>query len=137
MPADGDVHVIEGAIAHHEALGGTTFLGGAAIVAHAALEAVGGQVVLHRRGGQQGGGAEQVVAAAMAGAASLDGPVLRHAGFLGEARQGVVLAEDGDDGAFIAGFAHYGRRDAGDAGGDAEASAASISPWAAAERCSA
>ena len=41
VPGDRDVHVVERAGAHHEALGRAAFLGRAAVVAHAALDAVG------------------------------------------------------------------------------------------------
>jgi hypothetical protein len=61
------------------------------------------------------------MAAAMAVAIAGDRPVLGHAGFLGEAGQGVVLAENGDDRAVLARLAHHGGRDAGDVLGDAEA----------------
>ena len=39
VPGDGDVHIVEGAGAHHEALGGAALLGRAAVVAHAARAA--------------------------------------------------------------------------------------------------
>ena len=43
----------------------------------------------------------------MAVAAGLERPVLGDAGFLGEARQRVVFAEDGDDRAALARLAHH------------------------------
>ena len=66
VPGDGDVDILEGAFADHEGFGGTAFLGGAAVVADAALEVVFGEPVFHRGGGEEGGGAEEVVAAAVA-----------------------------------------------------------------------
>ena len=67
-------------------LGGAAFLGGTAVVAHAAGRSVVGQPVLHRGGREQRGGAEQVVAAAMAVAVGLDRALLGDAGLLAEAR---------------------------------------------------
>jgi hypothetical protein len=96
-----------------------------------------GQVVLHRRGGQQGGGAQQVMAAAMAVAAGFDRAVLGHAGFLAQAGQGVILAEDGDDRAFLARLAHDGGGDAGQLARDAEALPLQhLGTCSAQERCS-
>ncbi len=53
-------------------------------------------------------------------AARLDRARLRHAGFLAETGQGVVFAEEGNDWAALAGFAHQGGRDISDILGDAE-----------------
>jgi hypothetical protein len=121
MPADGDIDVIEGAVAHHEPLGGAAFLGRAAVIAHAALQPVRRQPVLHRRGRQQGGGAQHVMAAAMPAAAGLQRPVLGQPGFLRQARQRVVFAQDGDHRPFLARLTHDGGRDAGDVLRHAEA----------------
>ena len=121
VPGDGDVDVLEGAFADHEGFGRTTFLGGAAVVADAAFEVVFGEPVLDGGGGEEGGGAEEVVAAAVAEAVAGEGAFFGDVGFLAEAGQGVVFAEDGDDGAVFAGFAHDGGGDAGDVLGDAEA----------------
>ena len=54
VPGDGDIDVLKRAGAHHERLGCATFLGRAAVIAHAARCAGLGQPVLHRRGGQEG-----------------------------------------------------------------------------------
>ena len=80
-----------------------------------------GEIVLHRGRGEQRGRAEHVVAAAVPVAAALDLLRLRDAGDLRQAGQGVVLAEDRDHRAAVAGLAHHGGRDAGDVLGDAEA----------------
>ena len=120
MPGDRDIHVAERTGAGHEAFRRTTFLGRAAVVADAALDAVGFQVVLHRRGGEQGGGAEQVVAAAMAETGTRQRFLFRDAGLLRQAGQRVVFAEDGDHRAVLTGLAHHGGGDAGDVAGDAE-----------------
>lgn len=52
MPTDGDIDIVEDAGAHHEAFGRPAFLGRTAIVSHARLEAIGGEIILHRGGGQ-------------------------------------------------------------------------------------
>ena len=121
MPGDGDVGILEGAGADHEGLGGAAFLGRAAVIADAAGQLVLGEPVLHGGRRQQGGRAEQVVTAAMAMAAHLDLAMLGDAGFLTEAGQGVVLAEEGDDRAAFAGLADHCGRDVGDVFGDPEA----------------
>jgi hypothetical protein len=121
MPGDRGIHVGEGAIAHHEGFRGAAFLRRAAVVAHAALDALRGQPVLHRRGGQHRPRAEQVVPAGVARAVARQRPMLRHPGLLAQLRQRVELAEDGDHRPVLAGLAHDGGGDAGDAGRDAEA----------------
>src|SRR5262249_47477758 len=63
----------------------------------------------------------QIMAAAMAVAVAGDRPRLGNAGLLAQARQRIVFAEDGDDRAALARFAHDGGRDAGEGLGDAEA----------------
>ena len=121
MPRDRDVHVGEGAVAHHEALGGAALLCRAAVIAHPAGDAVGGQPLLHRRRREQGGRAEQVVAAAMAHAAiAIDQPGFGQAGLLAQSRERVVFTEDGDHRPPLAGFTHDGGRYAGHVTGDAE-----------------
>ena len=57
----------------------------------------------------------------MAVAAHLDRARLRHARFLAETRQGIVFAEESDDGSALAPFAHQGGGNAGDILGDAKA----------------
>ena len=58
---------------------------------------------------------------------------LGDAGLLRQARQRVVLAEDGDDRPAFAGLAHHRGRDAGDVLGDAEALRSSIAVCSAQE----
>ena len=57
----------------------------------------------------------------MAVATGLDRPVLGNAGFLAEARQRVIFAEEGDDRSALAGFADHRGRNARDILRDAEA----------------
>ena len=121
MPGDRDVDVVEAAGAHHEGLRGAAFLGRAAVVAHAALDAGLRQIVLHRGRGEQRRRAEQIVAAAMTVAAALDLLRLRDAGDLRQARQRIVFAEDRDHRPALARLAHHGGRNVGDVLGDAEA----------------
>src|SRR5260221_14725927 len=56
----------------------------------------------------------------MAMAAGLQWPMFRHARFLAEARQRVIFAEESDDRAAFARFAHQSGGNAGDVLGDAE-----------------
>ena len=105
---------------HHEGFRRAAFLRGTAVIAHAPRHLVLGEPVFHGRGGEQGGGAEQIVAAAMAVAAGFQRPRFRHARFLTEARQGIVFAEEGDDGSAFAPFAHQRGGNPGDLLGDAE-----------------
>ena len=80
-----------------------------------------GEPILHRGRGQQRRRAEQIVAAAMAVASRLDRARLRHARFLAQTGQRVVFAEEGDDRAALAPFAHHRGRNARDLLGDAKA----------------
>src|SRR6202008_1252010 len=86
MPGDGDIDILEVAGAYHEHLGRASLLGGAAVVAHASLNALRGQVVLDGGGGQQSGGAQHVVPAAMPMATRFDLSGLGDACDLGETR---------------------------------------------------
>ncbi len=120
VPGHGDIGIGERARAHHEGLGRAAFLGGTAVIADAAGHLVLGKPVLHGGGGEQRRRAQQIVAAAMAVTAGLDRPVLGNAGLLAEAGQGVIFAEERDDGAALAPFAHQRGRNAGQVLGDAE-----------------
>ena len=120
VPRDRDIHIPERALAHHERLGGTAFLGRAAVIAHAAGQAVFRQPVLHRRCGKQRCGPQQIMPAAMAQSAARQRPRFGHAGFLAQPRQGVVFTQDRDHRPAFSGFAHHRSRDAGDVAGHAE-----------------
>ena len=121
MPGDRDIHVREGAVAHHEGLGRAAFLRGTAVIAHAARDALRGEPVLHRGRRQHRAGAEQVVAAGMPRPVAGQRTVLGDARLLAEPRQRVELAEDGDHRAPLARLAHDRGRDSGHAPGHAEA----------------
>src|SRR5271154_6810552 len=92
----------------------SSFFGGAAIVAHAAFDPARGEVILNRSRRQHGRRAEQVVAAAMA--VTVAGQRLRFgdAGFLAQAGQRVIFAEDGDHRPVFARFTDHRSGDAGD-----------------------
>ena len=57
----------------------------------------------------------------MSGAVTRQRPVLRHAGFLAQTRQRVILAQDRDHRATLSGLAHDRGRDTGQAFGHAKA----------------
>ena len=123
VPGDGDVDVIEAAGADHKALGGAAFLGRAAVVADAALDALFLQPVLHRGGGEHGAGAEQVVAAAVAGGVRCARGAFGN-GILRQAGERVVLGDEGEHGLAAAVGGYEGGGNTGDTGLDGEAGAA-------------
>ena len=113
MPGDRRVHIIEEPLAHHISLGRATFLGRAAVVANAPLDAILSHPVLDGGCGQKRGRPKQVVPTPMAIAAFFKRPVLGNTGFLAQIRQRIKLAQDRDNGAVIACFADHGGGDAG------------------------
>ena len=125
VPVDGDVHVVEQAVADHIDLARSALLGGRAIDAQLALDVVGDHPVLDGDGRLDRGGAEQVVAAAMPGRSA--GRLLHRAEGLRQARQGVVFGQHRDDGA-IAGpeAGQEGGRFASDPRRDGEARVAQL-----------
>ncbi len=120
VPGDGDVGVIEGARAHHEGFRGTAFLGGAAIITHAARHLVRRKPILHGGRCQQRSRAQQIVAAAVAMASRLDRARLRHAGLLAQPGQRIIFAEESNHRAAFTPFAHQGGGNVGDILGDAK-----------------
>jgi hypothetical protein len=98
VPVQGGVDVVEQARAHQIDLARTTLLGRRAVDAQFALDVVLDHPLLERDGRADRGRAEQVVAAAVAGDLARNAGLHRVMG-LGQARQGVELGEDGDDGA--------------------------------------
>jgi hypothetical protein len=108
MPGDRDVHIVKRAGANHEPLGRAALLCRTSVVAHPALHVIGGQPILHRRRRQQRAGAEQIMPARMSHAVPRQWSRLRHAGFLAEAGQRIILAENGDHRPTLAGLTHHG-----------------------------
>ena len=120
VPREGHVHVPEEPLPGHVDLAADRLLGRGAVVAHGARELPRRDQLLDGDRRAEAGGAEQVVAAAVAGRARLQHGPLGH-GLLREARQRVVLAEDGDHRPALAVARDEGGRHAGDAALDAEA----------------
>ena len=89
------VDVLEQAGAHHVDFAGAALFGRGAVKAHCAGEMMAGQVIFDGDGGERPAGAQQIVAAAVAGSVGCDHLTFRY-GVLGEAGQGVELAENGD-----------------------------------------
>jgi hypothetical protein len=114
MPRNSHIHITEYAGARHKAFGRTTFFGRAAIVAHAAFYPARGEVVLNGSRRQQGRRAKQVMAAAMAVTVARQRLHFGDAGFLAQAGQCVIFAEDGDHRPIFAGFTDHRSADAGD-----------------------
>jgi hypothetical protein len=114
LAGDGDVDILEGAGAHHEALGGSALFGRAAVIAHPPLQPVGGEVVLDRGRREKRSRTQEIMPAAMPVAVLLDRAWFRDARLLAQARQGVIFAEDRDHRAAFAGFPDHRRRDARD-----------------------
>lgn len=120
VPGEDDGGVLEGVGADQVDLAAAAFLGGGAVEADGAGGFGGFEVVFDGDGGEGGGGAEEVVAAAMAGSAIDAGLALGDV-LLGETGEGVVFADDADNGGSGAPFGDEGGRDAGHVFGDAEA----------------
>ena len=120
VPGEDDGGILEGVGADHVDLAAAAFLGGGAVEADGAGCLGGFEMVFDGDCGERGGGAEEVVAAAMAGSAVDAGLALGDV-LLGESGEGVVLADDADNGGSGAPFGDEGGRDAGDVFGDAEA----------------
>src|SRR5215472_8455930 len=96
VPSDRDIHVGKYAGPHHEPLGSAAFFRRAAVITHAPLDAVCRQKVLHRGRGQQRCGPQEIMTAAVTITTTRQRPRLGDAGFLRQARQRIVFAEDGD-----------------------------------------
>ena len=121
VPGDGDIDVVEVAGAHHESLGGAALLRRAAVISHATLDPLRGQMVLDGGRREKRRGPEHVVAASVPVAAGYGFLRLGDASDLREPRERIVFAEDGDHRAAVTGLAHDRRRDAGEVLRDAEA----------------
>ena len=101
VPGDGGIQVLEEAVPGHEGLSGASFLSGAAIEDHGAMELPGFYRILDGDGGTQAGGAQQIVPAALAAAVFHQGLLFGRAAFLGQAGQGIIFAQNTDAGASL------------------------------------
>ena len=120
MPGQTDVEVFEQPLADHVYLAAHRFLGGRTVEADRALELSRAHQLLDGQGRSEGRRAQQVVPAALARRAGLQG-FLHGLGFLRQARQGVVFAEDADDRPALAVARHERGRHSRDSAFDREA----------------
>jgi hypothetical protein len=121
VPGDGQVEIVENAVASHEHLAVAGLFGGAAVIANGSGCSGGNEPGLDHAGRRKCRRAEQVVSTAVPRAVGNDGR-LRIDAFLGEPGQRIVLTEESDDGtAFALGeFRHEGSRQTTDIAGDRE-----------------
>ena len=101
VPGDGGIQVLEETVPGHEGLSGASFLSGAAIEDHGAMELPGFDCILDGNGGTQAGGAQQIVPAALAAAVFHQRLLFGRAAFLGQAGQGIIFAQNTDAGASL------------------------------------
>ena len=119
VPVQREVHVVEQPGAYHVHLAATALLGRCAVEADGARVAGGLQPVANGDRGGRRSGAEQIVPAGVPGRLVTQGTALRNR-VLGDARQGVELAEDGQHRLAAAVGGDEGGGDLGDAGLDGE-----------------
>ncbi len=111
MPGEGDVDIVEQALADHVELAAHRLLGRGAVEADRAGELARLDQLLDRDGGAEAGGPEEIVTATVTRGAFLV-RLLGRLGLLRDARQRVVLAHDADDRAAAAVAGDEGRRHA-------------------------
>ena len=114
MPGYGGADIIEQAVARHIGLRRTTFLSGAAIVADTRLDPGVRKPVLDGGCGKQRRRTQQIMPAPMAITTVGYRSVFSNTRFLAQAGKGIKFTQDGDDGAFVSGFADDRCRHAAD-----------------------
>lgn len=115
VPGKGSIQVVKESCPGHEHLAGAELLAGAAIVADGTLEAMGLHIILDCHSGTQRTGAQQVVTAAMTVLAYDLRALHRIAGSVLEGRQGIIFAQQTDDGLAFAPAGYKGSGDSGNA----------------------